>query len=684
MSTPKKIAVAGATGRVGRHVVDILAAEGHEVAEISRSRGVDVITGEGLAEALVGAEAIVDAATGPSPEEQAATEFFTTAARNLQEAGQQAGVERIVVVSIIGSDRFSGGYGAAKVAHEQAMLSGPIPARVLRAAQFHEFVAQLMEWGARGEVTYVPKMRTQLVAARTVAEALADLATASNGRVRRGADPRDRRPARGAPLRDGDAARGPPRRRGAHRGGQRPGRSRLQAVYASGAPAARARGDARGTDLRGMARRGGLRAAHRARSVSPKRSSAPAIHGSASGSSARSASQRCASSRAVEQARRHPEAQRARVVAERLALEHGDVVVLEQQRRELRAGAHAALLQRGAQRLEVGIEVEGARRRAAERAGGGDLLVGRDRDESVQAPAADDVLADLVGLAEDVGGRVLHRSGEARPHLAGHPAQRGRRLGAERPVRQPAEPDPPAAEGHALAQPVGDEDALGQQRGGAEQRLGLVGEVAVDLVADDEQAVLAGDVAHRLDERRGRDRARRVVGEGEDEDRRFVAGRARRAEHLAQGFGVGDAARLLGDRHVEHALAGQRGLRRVAHPRRAGQDDVAREHGEQRVEQRLAAGRDEDAIGARRQSAPLEVPGHRLAHRRGARDRARSRWRRPPRPGARRHWAGPAARPRRRRGAARALRLRSGPARARWWRASGTAAERRATTSAPP
>ena len=81
MSTSKKIAVAGATGRVGRHVVDILAAAGHEVAEISRSRGADVITGEGLAEAVVGVEAIVDAATGPSPEEQAATEFFTTAAR---------------------------------------------------------------------------------------------------------------------------------------------------------------------------------------------------------------------------------------------------------------------------------------------------------------------------------------------------------------------------------------------------------------------------------------------------------------------------------------------------------------------------------------------------------------------------------------------------------------------------
>jgi uncharacterized protein YbjT (DUF2867 family) len=177
MNPPKKIAVAGATGRVGRHVVDILEAEGHDVVAMSRSRGVDIITGEGLAGALTGVEAVVDAATGPSPEEQAATEFFTTAARNLHEAGQRAGVQRIVVVSIIGADRFSGGYGAAKVAHEQATLSGPIPARVLRAAQFHEFVGQLMEWGARGDVIELPRMRTQLVAARTVAEALADLAT---------------------------------------------------------------------------------------------------------------------------------------------------------------------------------------------------------------------------------------------------------------------------------------------------------------------------------------------------------------------------------------------------------------------------------------------------------------------------------------------------------------------------
>jgi uncharacterized protein YbjT (DUF2867 family) len=172
-----KVAVAGATGRVGRHVVDVLEERGHDVVAISRSAGVDVVTGVGPAGALAGVESVIDAATGASPEQQAATEFFTAAARNLQQVGEREGVRRIVVVSIIGVDRFTAGYGVAKRAHERAMLSGPIPARILRATQFHEFVAQLVEWGMQDGTSYVPKMRTQLVAARTVAEALADLAT---------------------------------------------------------------------------------------------------------------------------------------------------------------------------------------------------------------------------------------------------------------------------------------------------------------------------------------------------------------------------------------------------------------------------------------------------------------------------------------------------------------------------
>jgi uncharacterized protein YbjT (DUF2867 family) len=178
MPAPQKIAVAGATGRVGAHIVDVLTERGHEVVPMARAVGVDVISGEGLADAVAGADCIVDAATGPSPDRQVATEFFTTATHNLQAAGAAAGVGRAVVLSIIGTDRFTSGYNAAKAAHERAALAGPIPVQVLRAAQFHEFVPQLVAWGTQGETAYVQRMRTQLVAARAVAEAVADLVEA--------------------------------------------------------------------------------------------------------------------------------------------------------------------------------------------------------------------------------------------------------------------------------------------------------------------------------------------------------------------------------------------------------------------------------------------------------------------------------------------------------------------------
>ena len=173
-----KVAVAGATGRVGRHIVEVLESRGHHAVRISRSDGVDVISREGLDAALAGVEAVIDAATGPSPDKDESIAFFTTAARNLHDAGERAGVQRLVTVSIIGIDEFVGGYSAGKLAHEQATLAGPIPARIVRAAQFHEFVGQLLAWGTQGDVAYVPRFRTQLVAARSVAEVLVDVATA--------------------------------------------------------------------------------------------------------------------------------------------------------------------------------------------------------------------------------------------------------------------------------------------------------------------------------------------------------------------------------------------------------------------------------------------------------------------------------------------------------------------------
>jgi uncharacterized protein YbjT (DUF2867 family) len=171
-----KFAVAGATGRLGRHVVDVLAERGYQVVPMSRATGVDIISGDGLAEALTGVDVIIDVASWHGSDQQAATEFFRTSARNLHGAGQKAGVARIVVVSIIGMDKATGGFIASQQVHEEANLSGPLPVRILRAAQFHELVGQLLDW-QQGDIAYIPALPTQLVAARTVAEALVDLAT---------------------------------------------------------------------------------------------------------------------------------------------------------------------------------------------------------------------------------------------------------------------------------------------------------------------------------------------------------------------------------------------------------------------------------------------------------------------------------------------------------------------------
>ena len=181
-NTRQKIAVTGATGRVGSHLVEILQQRGHDVVQIARSTGVDVVSGEGLEEALAGAETIIDTATGPSPDQEEATAFFTASARNLQRAGAAAGAKRIVA-SIIGIDKFQGGYNAAKMAQERTLLEGPLPIRIVRAAQFHEFVEPLVGWTIQDSVAHVPEMRTQLVAARVVAEALADAAEERRSRT---------------------------------------------------------------------------------------------------------------------------------------------------------------------------------------------------------------------------------------------------------------------------------------------------------------------------------------------------------------------------------------------------------------------------------------------------------------------------------------------------------------------
>lgn len=171
-----RIAVAGGTGVVGHYTVEAAEQAGHEPVVIARSTGVDTVTGQGLAEALRGVDVIIDATNIGTTEEAAIREFFLASTRNLASAGLEAGVQRLIVLSIIGVDRVTHPHYTAKVAQEQAALAGPLPATIVRASPFHELAGQLIMWSPDGDVAQIPNLHVQPVAARTVGEQLVAVA----------------------------------------------------------------------------------------------------------------------------------------------------------------------------------------------------------------------------------------------------------------------------------------------------------------------------------------------------------------------------------------------------------------------------------------------------------------------------------------------------------------------------
>ena len=173
-----RVAVAGGTGVVGRHVVSALRAAGCEPVVLARSTGVDLLTGRGLDEALRGVRAVVDVSNVATQRRSAAVGFFSAATSALLAAGARAGVRHHVVLSIVGVDRVDTGYYAGKRAQERLVSAGEVPWTVLRATQFHEFTEQVLAI-VRGPVAPVPAMRVQPVAAREVGEHLADLVLAA-------------------------------------------------------------------------------------------------------------------------------------------------------------------------------------------------------------------------------------------------------------------------------------------------------------------------------------------------------------------------------------------------------------------------------------------------------------------------------------------------------------------------
>ena len=170
-----RIAVAGGTGLVGCHVVDALAGAGHEPVVLARACGVDVTTGKGLAEALVGVEAVIDVSNITTTRRRISVDFFSAGTEHLLAAGLRAGVRHHVALSIVGVDRVDFGYYQGKRAQEKLVLNGPVPGSVLRATQFLEFPGQILA-RARGPLVLIPRMRVQPVAAQEVAGALVALA----------------------------------------------------------------------------------------------------------------------------------------------------------------------------------------------------------------------------------------------------------------------------------------------------------------------------------------------------------------------------------------------------------------------------------------------------------------------------------------------------------------------------
>ncbi len=179
-----RIAVAGGTGTVGRHVVARAGSRGHETVVLARSEGVDLTTGGGLDERLAGVSAVVDVTNLESQSRERATAFFETVTRTLQAAETRVGVGHHVALSIVGIDLVPMGYYQAKLAQERAVESGGVPWSILRATQFFEFAEQALRFAAVGPFSLLPHSPDQPIAAAEVADALVDLVEAGpSGRV---------------------------------------------------------------------------------------------------------------------------------------------------------------------------------------------------------------------------------------------------------------------------------------------------------------------------------------------------------------------------------------------------------------------------------------------------------------------------------------------------------------------
>jgi len=184
-----KIVVIGGSGLIGSKLVTKLSEAGHDALPASLDEGVDIVTGDGLAEALEGAQVVVDVANAPAWDDEAVLNFFRTAARNLLAAEAAAGVGHHVTLSVVGADRLpDSGYLRAKVAQEELVEAGPIPYSIIRATQFFEFIGRIADSSTDGDTVLLSPALVQPEAADDVAATLADVAVGAplNGMVELG------------------------------------------------------------------------------------------------------------------------------------------------------------------------------------------------------------------------------------------------------------------------------------------------------------------------------------------------------------------------------------------------------------------------------------------------------------------------------------------------------------------
>ena len=172
-----KIVVIGGTGLIGSKVVEKLQHEGHQAIAAAPNTGVNTVTGEGLAEALAGAQVVIDVSNSPTFEEEAATEFFQTAGRNLTAAEIAAGVKHHIALSVVGTDRLQeSGYFRAKLAQEQLIKASPISYTLVHATQFFEFIRSIAEFSMIDGAVRLPPVQFRPMAAQDIAHAIVDAA----------------------------------------------------------------------------------------------------------------------------------------------------------------------------------------------------------------------------------------------------------------------------------------------------------------------------------------------------------------------------------------------------------------------------------------------------------------------------------------------------------------------------